>query len=404
MAFAEDFARLREQLRNRMAHVTGEESTKQALILPFLSLLGWDVWNPQEVQPEYVADFAKKRTSGQMEKVDYALIRDGSLVMLMEAKSADATLENHDPQLARYFNSTPSVRVGIITNGIDYRFFSDLRAPNVIDERPFFSFNVLSANEQQIEMLRPFTRTFFDPVAIVQHAEEMTYVAALNKVISEQLRNPSDSFLRFLLGEAEVNAGKSVTAKVLDRFRPVVKKAIHGSLLELMSRGLTQATETPAPAATPLPPVVQPLASTPAAPLSPALQALTACDADADSTPEEKLKRGINTTDEELRAFGTMRTQLGDPADLYYQDSVNYFSIFRSVRTRWVARLCFDARRKHIVTRVSTEEAAMLLPGFEIEAAPNGLGVSRVYFSGDPDLLSVMPLLRVAFDRATGGA
>ena len=119
MAFAEDFARLREQLRTRVNHITGEESTKQAMILPFLSLLGWDVWNPLEVHPEYVADFAKKKASGQLEKVDYALIRDGEVVMFIEVKSAGTVLENHDSQLARYFNSTPTVRVGIITNGID---------------------------------------------------------------------------------------------------------------------------------------------------------------------------------------------------------------------------------------------------------------------------------------------
>jgi predicted type IV restriction endonuclease len=53
MGFAEDIAKLCEQVRKRIEQVNGEEATKMSLIIPFLSTLGYDVYDPAEVMPEY---------------------------------------------------------------------------------------------------------------------------------------------------------------------------------------------------------------------------------------------------------------------------------------------------------------------------------------------------------------
>ena len=86
MGFAEDITKLSKQIRKRIDNVFGEEATKMALIVPFLSALGYDVHDPSEVIPEYIADFAIKK-AGQFEKVDYALAINGSIVMFVEAKA-----------------------------------------------------------------------------------------------------------------------------------------------------------------------------------------------------------------------------------------------------------------------------------------------------------------------------
>lgn len=136
MGFSEDIAKLSEQVRKRVEQVVGEEATKMALIQPFLSVLGYDVYDPTEVMPEYVADFATKK-AGQFEKVDYALAINGTIVMLVEAKDRVQKAEAHDGQLSRYFNGLLKTKVAIVTNGIEYRFFTDLRDKNHMDKEPF---------------------------------------------------------------------------------------------------------------------------------------------------------------------------------------------------------------------------------------------------------------------------
>ena len=145
-SFFEQLQRFSEQVRRRQPHIRGEESTKQALIVPFLSLLGYDVHDPTELQPEYIADFAKKRAGGPSEKVDYAIRRDNAPVIFIECKAVDCDPSMHSGQLARYFNATPSVPIASITNGIRYMFFTDLEEKNILSDRPFFHFNIFDVS------------------------------------------------------------------------------------------------------------------------------------------------------------------------------------------------------------------------------------------------------------------
>ena len=133
MAFKDELQRLTVQVKERMVHITNEEMTKQALIIPFVQMLGFDVFNPIEVRAEYSADFGNKKG----EKVDYALFKDNEPIIFIEAKSVNENLNNHDAQLSRYFNSTTDVKLAVLTNGIEYRFFTDLNANNVMDDAPF---------------------------------------------------------------------------------------------------------------------------------------------------------------------------------------------------------------------------------------------------------------------------
>jgi len=385
MGLSEDLRQLSEQVKKRQSFIKGEEATKQALILPFLQVLGYDIYDPTETQPEYVADFAKKR-GGVLEKVDYALHLRGQPALFIECKAADVAPEDHDGQLARYFNATPSVRIAVVTNGIRYRFFTDLQSPNVMDASPFMEFNVLSFSERDVELLRPFTKEAFNSESIQGHAEEIIFVGKVTTLINELLRNPSESFVRFLLAEVELVSGR-VTKNVVERFIPIVKKSIQTTLLDMMTKSIQQEIAQPnMQAVSPTPPTVQ----TPVE----ALQKTAAAVEPGASTQ-------LETTEVELEIFQNVQRLCAESTSkqaISYKDSASYFGINLGKVTSWFIRAFTNGRRKSLVTRLPVEQASMLAPGFEVEAAPEAMGKSRVYFGAPTDIDKLRALVLVAYE------
>jgi hypothetical protein len=385
MGLSEDLRQLSEQVRKRQAFIKGEEATKQALILPFLQALGYDIYDPTETQPEYVADFAKKR-GGVMEKVDYALHLKGQPALFIECKATDAAPEDHDGQLARYFNATPSVRIAVVTNGLRYRFFTDLQSPNVMDASPFMEFNILSFTEREVELLRPFTKESFDATSIQGHAEEIIFVDKVTGLINELLRNPSESFVRFLLAEVELVSGR-VTKNVVDRFVPIVKKAIQTTLLDMMTKSIQQEIAQPNTQATSTAAPVQP---NPAEALQKTAEAA-----------ENGAGAQVETTEVELEIFRIVQKMCAESAlkqAINYKDSASYFGINLGKVTSWFLRAFTNGKKKSLVTRIPTEQASMLAPGFEVESAPDGIGKSRVYFTAPGDIEKLRALVLVAYE------
>lgn len=146
-----------------------EEATKNAMIMPFIQLLGYNVFDPMEVTPELIADIGIKKG----EKVDYAILRDGKPIMLFECKKSGAELQiQHAGQLFRYFHVTET-RFGVLTNGLIYKFFTDLEQPNKMDETPFFEFNILEFKERDVEELKKFAKSAFDVDTILATANDL---------------------------------------------------------------------------------------------------------------------------------------------------------------------------------------------------------------------------------------
>ncbi|OJT19724.1 hypothetical protein BO221_35880 [Archangium sp. Cb G35] len=387
MGLSEDLRQLSEQVKKRQAFIKGEEATKQALILPFLQVLGYDVYDPTETQPEYVADFAKKR-GGVLEKVDYALHLKGQPALFIECKAADAAPEDHDGQLSRYFNATPSVRIGVVTNGIRYRFFTDLQAQNMMDSVPFMEFNILSFTEREVELLRPFTKEAFNSESIQGHAEEIIFVGKVTALINELLRNPSESFVRFLLAEVELVSGR-VTKNVVERFIPIVKKAIQTTLLDMMTKSIQQEIALPNVQ------VVTPVAAPPAPPS--AAESLQA----AASAVEPSSGAQIETTEVELEIFRIVQRICAESPikqTVGYKDSASYFGINLGKVTSWFLRAFTNGKKKSLVSRVPLEQALMLAKGFEVEATPESIGKSRVYFNAPSDIEKLRALVLVAYE------
>lgn len=155
MDFIDRIQQLANRIPQQMEHCQTEEATKNALVMPFINALGYDVFNLGEVIPEFTADIGIKKG----EKVDYAIMMDGKPIMLFECKWAGADLNKvHASQLFRYFNSVQSVRFGILTNGMIYRFHTDLDAPNRMDEKPFFEFNMMGFQDRDVVELKKFTK------------------------------------------------------------------------------------------------------------------------------------------------------------------------------------------------------------------------------------------------------
>src|SRR5438874_6514636 len=135
-----------------------EEATKNALVLPFIRILGYDIFDPTEVIPEFVCDVGIKKG----EKVDYAIQKDGKIIMLFECKHCGGDLNiKHAAQLFRYFMVTDA-RIAVLTNGVDYRFFTDLEATNKMDEKPFLEVDMLDLNESVVSELKKLTKPAFN--------------------------------------------------------------------------------------------------------------------------------------------------------------------------------------------------------------------------------------------------
>lgn len=305
-----------------------EEATKTALIMPFFSMLGYDVFNPQEFVPEFTADVGIKKG----EKVDYAILKDGEPVILVECKAITENLDRHDSQLFRYFGTT-SAKFAILTNGQYYRFYTDLDNPNKMDEDPFLTINILDIRDNQVPELKKFCKSVFDVDSIFSTASELKYVHEFKNVFTQQLADPSDDFIRFFL-QGCYSGPK--TQNVLEKFRPVLRKALNDYISETMndkiktalggSGGSVSVSDTstaPAPAEEPV--------------------------------PEENVKKEPNivTTEEELEAYFIVKNLLAKLADVHeitYKDTESYINVLYKGNTRkWICRLRLTDSVKYLI-------------------------------------------------------
>ena len=231
MEFKNNLLQLAKRAEKSKEHLSTEEATKTSVIMPFFKYLGYDVFNPQEFLPEFTADVGIKKG----EKVDYAIMRDGEPLILIEAKPYDDCLERHASQLIRYF-STTSAKFAILTNGILYRFFTDLDNQNKMDESPFFEFNLLNFRDNDILELKKFRKEVFDISKVFDTAEELKYKNLVKSELNKQLENIDDEFLNYML--AKICPNKRKNQSVLDKFRPWVNQAFNDLILETMEERL----------------------------------------------------------------------------------------------------------------------------------------------------------------------
>ena len=314
-----DLKDLLKQIADRTKHkenIQTEEATKNAFIMPFLQSLGYDIFNPLEVVPEFVADIGIKKG----EKIDYAIFKDGVPTILVECKDWRQNLNVHDGQLLRYFHVSKA-KFGLLTNGIVYRFYSDLVAPNKMDEKPFLEFNITEIKDNQIEELKKFHKANFDAESIVNTASEMKYMNELKHLLHQELTEPTPEFVKYFA--SKVYSGR-VTEKILEQFTELTKKSVQHYISDLITERLKTALSKE----------------------------------DEKNKTENSVEQNltdiskVNTTEEELEGFLIVKTILRQkiPATrVTYRDAQSYFAIFLDDNNRKaVCRLYLNGGKKFI--------------------------------------------------------
>lgn len=327
MDFAEVLAAIAVKVSNQRDAIHTEEATKNAFVMPFISnVLGYDVFNPLEVVPEFTADVGIKKG----EKIDYAIMRDGEVQMLIECKKSNEslTIENAS-QLFRYFAVT-NARVAVLTNGEVYHFYTDLDAPNRMDDKPFLVLDLLDIDETLIPELRKLTKDAFDLDSIINAAGELKYIGQIKRALASEFREPDEEWVRFFT--SRVYDG-SITQRVRDQFTPLVRKATNQFLNDQVNDRLKTALGNSTYSA--------------GAPEAEALTSQPPAESDLDRDTE------IETTLEELEGYQIVKAIACSevkPQRIAQRDSKSYFAILLDDNNRKpVARLHFNSKSKKYI-------------------------------------------------------
>lgn len=296
-----------------------EEATKNALIMPFIQLLGYDVFNPFEVNPEFIADIGIKKG----EKVDYAIMKDEKPIILIECKHYKEKLDPHNSQLFRYFHTTEA-KFGLLTNGINFRFYTDLVTPNKMDEKPFFEFTITEIKDNEIGELKKFHKSYFDIENITNTASELKFLNQIKGLLVAELANPSDEFVRYFAKQVYPSI---VTQKIMEQFKPITKRAFNHLVSDLINDRLQSALKSENANEGPL----------------------TENDG---STSSSDSPGQIVTTEEEKEAFMIIKSILRQKTELSriaMRDAQSYCAIlFDDNNRKPICRLHLDGKKKYI--------------------------------------------------------
>lgn len=325
MEFVERLNALSAKVRQQGGAIQAEEGTKTALVMPFInSVLGYDVFDPSEVTPEYICDIGTKKG----EKIDYAILKDGQIQILIECKKIGEPLHiNHASQLFRYFHVT-SARISILTNGQVYKFFTDLDAPNKMDEKPFLELDLLDVDEHVLPELQKLTKAAFDVDSIINAAGELKYVSQIKREMANQFNQPDDDFVRFFA--ARVYDG-IITQKVREQFGVLTRKAASQFLGDQVNDRLKSAMSG----------AIQPAITM--APAEPSMASQAESNTDDDR---------VHTTLEELEGFHIVKAivrAVVDAKRIVHRDTQSYFGVLLDDNNRKpICRLHFNRSQKYI--------------------------------------------------------
>lgn len=304
-----------ESIPKQIDFIETEEATKNAFIMPFLSALGYNVFDPTEVVPEFTADVGTKKG----EKVDYAIMMEGKPSILIECKPCNYNLDDaHASQLYRYFSVTPA-RFGVLTNGIIYRFYTDIEEPNKMDAKPFLEIDMCEVKEMQVKELKKFTKSSFDLDEILTTASELKYTGEMKKIMASEINDPSEDFVKFFT--KKVYSGP-VTERVRLKFTGITKTALNQFIKDQVSARLKSALDA----------------------------------SDIKQEEEQEIlvenKKGIITTEDEWEAYYIIKAilhEVVDPDRITIRDTLSYCGIlFDNSNRKPICRLHFNSRQKYL--------------------------------------------------------
>ena len=316
MEFNELIKQFSERVCKIKDTIVTEEATKMSLIVPLFQLLGYDVFNPLEFCPEYTADVGIKKG----EKVDYAILQDGMPSILIECKSCTDSLDKHSSQLFRYFGTT-SAKFGILTNGIIYRFYTDLEESNKMDLIPFLEVDISQPKDATIIELKKVGKDNFDKEKRFSTAEELKYSNLIKDYLSKEMESPSEDFVKHIL--YYIYEGQR-TQKVIEKYQPLVKKAFNSFINDLVNQKISSA-----------------------------LSSNTESEQETETVVEDSNVSKIVTTEEEIEAFYIIRGLLAGIVpieDIAHRDTESYFGIlYKDNNRKPICRLNLDTKNKQLL-------------------------------------------------------
>ena len=314
---------LARTMREHREVLATEEAAKTALVMPFLQALGYNVFNPAEVVPEFTCDVGTKKG----EKVDYAICEGGAVKMLIECKPAGVALNlNHASQLFRYFTVTEA-RVAILTNGVVYKFYSDIVASNKMDEVPFFEFTLERVGKSDVRTLEKFTKQAFDIEAIVREAGNLKLQSQVDAELAREFADPSDALVRLIA--SKIHEG-NLTPQVRETFKGHITRSINSLIRDKVNERLNSALSAS-----------NPHEDEPASPVDEASD--------------------IVTTEEELAGMNIVRAIVArkiDPRRVVMRDAKSYCALLLDDNNRKpIVRLHFNSEKvRYVGTFIDKDE------------------------------------------------
>ncbi|MDO1605935.1 type I restriction enzyme HsdR N-terminal domain-containing protein [Lactobacillus sp. YT155] len=307
--FSTNIKTISKRVKSLKDSLDTEEATKTSLIMPFFQTLGYDIFNPSEFIPEYTADVGIKKG----EKVDYAIVLDDKLQILVEAKAVSEELTKHDSQLFRYFGTTDA-KFSILTNGDEYKFYTDLDQPNKMDAAPFLKINLSKLRDNQINELFKFTKDNFNVEKITSSASELKYVDQVKDFFSNEQKNPDSEFTKYVMGA--VYDGRK-TESAIEDFKPIISTAITQLINEEVNDKLSNALNAP-----------------------------VSIKEENSKDKEKSIERSaVETTPEEIEAYATVKIISKDIVNdnrIFYRDNQSYFNVLLDDNIRkWILRVYF---------------------------------------------------------------
>ena len=335
MTFEEDIKKFAKRAVDIKDNISTEEATKTSLVMPLFQLLGYDVFNPAEFTPEYTADVGIKKG----EKVDYAIMSDeGNPTILIEAKSVNEELTKHDSQLFRYFG-TSAAKFAILTNGIIYKFYTDLEETNKMDSSPFLEVNVCELKDSHILELQKFHKEFFNVENILDSASDLKYIGAIKSVLRDEFTNPSENFVKFILNSGVYDGNK--TQNIIEKDTPLVKRCISIYVGDLVNDRLKNALNSN----------------------------IEHFDESHTVSDESTKKDLIITTEEELESYYIVKALLKDVVDvsrISYKDTQTYFVILLDNKiTKWICRVYIKENTMYLVIPNDNEDLKYVIKSLD---------------------------------------
>ncbi|MBX3223806.1 MAG: hypothetical protein KF795_25055 [Labilithrix sp.] len=322
-----------KRVKDLAEHVRGnEQATRQSLIGPFFTMLGYDLTDPRECLPEYKADFGKDRST---KPIDWGFKHGGNFAFFVEAKEVGKKLAGYDEQLADYFAKDPNVKLGILTNGATWRFFTDIVNANVMDKEPFAKWEILADEEPPYHVITLLQKSQFNPELIRTFAHSQRNQ---NLLVGEltRLLEPSPEFTKLAIANLE---SRNLTHAVVESWKPIVANAVQ----EWARQRTLNAVLAPPP---------------------------------RESEPETSAGK-IETTKEELDAFDTVAKLLGPDRQVAWEDSVAYFKIHLAEKRTWVfARLFMNRRNPMVAVPLPVDQVTQLAPGRTVSASSGWTSVA----------------------------